>query len=107
MSEIKGILLGFARGRGDRWEAFCPDFDLAVQGRSFEEVRVSLVRAIEMYLDSALAEPEPLRSRLLARRAPFFVRLTWAFRVFWSALFSRATHRDRNPATVEFDACPA
>lgn len=100
-------VVGIARGRGDDWEAFCLDFDLAVQGRSFEEVRKSLVRAIELYLEAALSEPEPLRSRLLARRAPFLVRLMWACRVFWSALSTHATHRDRNPSTVEFLACPA
>ena len=100
-------LVGIARGRGDDWEAFCLDFDLAVQGRSFEEVKASLMRAIAMYLDAALSEPEPLRSRLLARKAPFFVRLMWAVRVFWSALSIHATRRDSIPDTVEFIACPA
>jgi hypothetical protein len=100
-------VIGVARGRRDEWEAFCLDFDLAVQGRSFEEVRVSLERAIHMYVDAALAEAEPVRSRLLARRAPFSVRLTWALRVFWSTLAIRATRRDSNPDTVEFIACPA
>ena len=96
-----------ASGRGTDWEAFCLDFDLAVQGRSFEEVRSSLGRAIDMYLDSVLKEPEPLRSRLLARKAPFLVRLSWAWRVFWSTLSIHATRRDSYPATVEFIACRA
>jgi hypothetical protein len=96
-----------ASGRANDWEAFSLDFDLAVQGRSFEEVRLSLSRAIDMYLESALAEPEPIRSRLLARRAPFLVRLMWAWRVFWSTLSIHAAHRDSGPATVEFIACPA
>jgi len=32
-------LSAFARGRDESWEAFCLDFDLAVQGNSLEEVR--------------------------------------------------------------------
>jgi hypothetical protein len=96
-----------ASGRGREWEAFCLDFDLAVQGRSYDEARASLAHAIHMYVDAALAEPEPVRSRLLARRAPFLVRLTWAVRVFLSALAIRATHRGDSSATVEFIECPA
>jgi predicted RNase H-like HicB family nuclease len=106
MSEKQDIVC-IATGRANQWEAFCLDFDIAVQGRSFEEVRRSLSDAIEMYLEVALAEPEPHRSRLLARKAPFLVRLMWAWRVFWSTLSVRATRRDSNPATVEFIACPA
>jgi hypothetical protein len=100
-------LIGVAHGRGDQWEAYCLDYDLAVQGRSFEEVQSSLVQAIHMYLDTALSEPEPIRSRLLNRRAPFLVRLTWALRLFWSALFGHATRRERVSDTFEFLACPA
>jgi predicted RNase H-like HicB family nuclease len=106
MSEKQSIVC-VATGRADQWEAFCLDFDIAVQGRSFDEVRLSLSRAIDMYVDAALAEPEPIRSRLLERTAPFLVRLLWASRVFWSTLSVRATRRDSNPATVEFIACPA
>jgi hypothetical protein len=100
-------VLCVASGHGSQWEAFCLDFDLAVQGQSFEEVRELLRVAIEMYVQSANAEPEPNRSRLLARKAPFLVRLAWAWRVFWSTLLIRATRRNGNPATVEFITCPA
>lgn len=100
-------ILCVASGHGSQWEAFCLDFDLAVQGRSFEEVRRLLQRAIEMYIDAAAKEPEPIRSRLLGRKAPFLVRLMWAWRVFWSTLSIRATRRGNVSATVEFIACPA
>jgi hypothetical protein len=99
-------LICVAHGRAGEWEAFCLDYDLAVQGRSFEEVKEFLNRAIDMYFEAARSEPEPIRSRLLGRKAPFFVWLGWALRVFWSTLF-RATHRGSNLATVEFIACPA
>jgi hypothetical protein len=99
-------LIGVAHGHGDEWEAYCLDFDLAVQGTSFEEVQASLEVAIRMYLEAALSEPEPVRSRLLNRRAPFFVRLSWARRLFWSTLFGHDT-RGSDSATFEFVACPA
>lgn len=47
--------------------------------------------AVAMHLESASAEPEPLRSHLLGRRAPLHVRLPWAWRAFPAVLFSRAT----------------
>jgi hypothetical protein len=100
-------VLCVASGQGSRWEAFCLDFDIAVQGQSLEEVRELLRDAIEMYVQTADAEPEPNRTRLLARKAPFLVRFMWAWRVFWSTLLIRATRRDGDPATVEFITCPA
>jgi len=71
-------LLCVARGSGDRWEALCLDLDLAVQGRSFDEVRGLLDEAVNTYVEDASAEAEPARSRLLARRVPLHVRLAWA-----------------------------
>jgi len=100
MSETKQSLVCIATGHGNEWEAFCLDFDLAVQGSSFEEVRGFLHEAIRVYVESALAEREPDRSRLLARKAPFFVRFSWGWRLFWLTIFGR-TRRDEN-ATVEF-----
>jgi hypothetical protein len=78
-----------ARGRGERWEALCLDFDLAVQGRSFDEVRHLLSEAISTYVQDASAESEVNRRRLLSRRVPFHVRLLWALRFFSAALFGR------------------
>jgi len=81
-----------AAGHGDKWEAICLDLDLAVQGHSFEEMCQSLGVAIEMYVERAMEAPEPTRSQLLNRKAPFFVRLMWALRLFRSTVFSRAGH---------------
>jgi hypothetical protein len=81
-----------AAGHGDKWEAFCLDLDLAVQGHSFEEVRQSLGTAIEMYLERAMEAPEPTRSQLLNRKAPFFVRLMWGLRLLRSTIFGQREH---------------
>jgi predicted RNase H-like HicB family nuclease len=102
----KQPLVCIATGQGDEWEAFCLDFDLAVQGRSFEEVKCDLRQAINMYVEAALAEPEPARSRLLSRDAPFFIRLMWAWRLFIVTI-SRRANRDIS-APIEFPVtCPA
>jgi hypothetical protein len=79
-----------ARGKDERWEGLCLDFDLAVQARSFDEVRHLLGEAISTYIADASAEAEPARSRLLARRVPFHVRLQWALRFFKAALSGRS-----------------
>jgi len=88
-----------ARGHQGEWEAFCLDLDLAVQGRSFDEVKDRLERAVAGYVDCALAEPEPARSQLLRRRAPFSVRLTWGLRFLVAAMFPGRAAAD---ATVGF-----
>lgn len=83
-----------ARGKGGRWEGLCLDLDLAVQGRSFDEVRALLTEAIASYVEDASAEMEPARSRLLTRRAPFRIRLLWALAFFRAALFGRKPDGD-------------
>jgi hypothetical protein len=83
-----------ARGGGERWEALCLDLDLAVQGRSFDEVRALLEEAVNTYMEDARAEAEPARARLLARRVPLHVRLLWAWRFFKAALYGRTPGGD-------------
>lgn len=76
----------FAEGAGDCWEAFCVDFDLAVQGRSFEEVYRKLEDQVMLYVEGAIALPEPDRTRLLHRRAPLSVTLPLTLRMIWTAI---------------------
>jgi hypothetical protein len=63
----------YAHGRPGEWQAICLDFDIAVQGKSFEEVRDSLREAIRGYIEHASTEDEQTRHALLNRRAPFLV----------------------------------
>jgi len=63
-------VLCFAHGREDQWEAICLGYDIAVAGRSFEEVRAILGEAIQTYVEDARRESEPSRSALLKRRSP-------------------------------------
>jgi hypothetical protein len=95
-----------ARGHGDQWEAFCLDFDLAVQARSFDDARTRLVDAVVDYVETAMKEPEPVRSRLLRRRAPLRVRLAWAARLFLATV-ARPGSRPKDPPIGFPVACPA
>jgi predicted RNase H-like HicB family nuclease len=91
---MKRELLCVAQGRGDEWEAFCLDFDLAVQGHSFEEVRGLLDEAIRTYIEDVRAEGQEAQARLVNRRVPLRVRLLWVWRFFIAALSSRNHDRD-------------
>jgi hypothetical protein len=84
------VLVCVAHGHNGIWEAFCLDFDLAVQGVSLGDVRERLEHAVVDYVSAASAEAEPARSQLLSRRAPFFVRLSWAARFFFGTIFGRS-----------------
>ena len=67
----------FARGHDGAWEAFSADFDIAVQGASFDEARRELELAIADYFEAARAEDSVTCARLLNRRAPWHVRVFW------------------------------
>lgn len=90
----------YIQGQGNEWEAICVDFDLSVAGRSFDEVRASIEVAIKLYLETALQDQD--RDRLLARRAPLWVRLQLAMRHIMVSL------RRRSQADGSFHfPCPA
>lgn len=81
-------------GRGNEWEGLCLDLDLAVHGRSFDEVKQLMSEAVCTYVEDALKEAEPSRSRLLSRRAPLRVRIYWAMRIALAALRGRGQDGD-------------
>lgn len=88
------VLTCVAHGSGDRWEAYCLDLDLAVHGNSPHQVQSRLEEAIEDYVAAAKEEAEPVRSRLLNRRAPLHVRLPWALRILFAAIFGKKPDND-------------
>lgn len=100
-------ILCFAKGRPGQWEAFCADFDLAVQGATFHEVQRSLEDAIRDYVEAAREESGPDRDRLLKRRAPLWLVLKWTSLVLVSAWRHRGGI-DGPSATASFPvACAA
>lgn len=86
-------LLCFAHGQGDKWEAICLDLDLAVQGRSYEEVYEGLNRAVGTYVEDALKEGPEAARRLLRRKAPWHVRAGYIVSFILSTLLSRDTEQ--------------
>ena len=91
----------YAMGREGDWEAICVDFDLAVQGRSFDEARMFLQRSIDLYVEEAGREKPEDAARLLSKTAPLWVRTKWAVSLL-RHLLSR--HRDgRGRSYAGFD----
>lgn len=88
-------LLCFAHGRNGEWEAICVDLDIAVQGRSPDEVRVLLNEAIATYIADAKAESPEVAARLLNRRAPWWVRARHVLSFTLYALSSRSNGDDQ------------
>jgi predicted RNase H-like HicB family nuclease len=84
----------FADGGPNGWEAFCPDFDISVQGDTFEEVKATLNEAINTYVQDAMAESPRAAAQLLRRRAPAFLRLKYALRLLAHAFRSNRSDGD-------------
>jgi predicted RNase H-like HicB family nuclease len=96
-------LLCFAQGTEGDWEAACPDLDIAVQGRSYEEVYDLLNTAIQDYVQAAIQEDRATRQRLLNRRAPFLVRLSYVLG-FLRAAYTSNDNQLRHGFTVPYAA---
>jgi hypothetical protein len=101
----KTKLACYAEGMGDRWEAVCLDFDIAVRAGSYDEAQQTLVAAILKYVELARALPRDMRESALARRAPFAVRLK-----FWLSALMAARFKGLNSPRRRyygFRDCPA
>jgi hypothetical protein len=102
-------LLCFAHGKNGAWEAICVDFDIAVKGRSLEEVKDLLSHAVETYIEDAFKEAPVVRDALLSRRAPMAVKLSIVWEILFSVVLQLFPKKRRQN---EFDArftiqCPA
>ena len=86
------------------WEAFSLDFDIAVQAATFDDAKSALQHAVATYIEDAMKEAEPHRSRLLNRRTPLWVRLVWGWRFFLETVRDK---RDRHVAVGFPISCPA
>lgn len=86
---MSGFVRCYAEGRDGSWEAFCLDWDIAVQGISFDEVRAKLRDAMSLYLETIRDYPEKDRRRLLSRRMPLKERLKFQWKYHLSAFANR------------------
>ena len=86
----------YAEGRPGNWEAVCLDFDLAVQGRSFDEVYRELDESISMYMEYVSSLPEREQRRFLSRKVPLNLRLRFILVLLVTTLFKNSgDDRDR------------
>ncbi len=77
----------FARWHADRWEAVCLDFDLAVQGDSFDDVYHSLNKAVDEYSRYvATIEDGAEREAFMNRRVPLALRLKFTLSLLVASL---------------------
>ncbi len=94
----------YAEGMEGQWEAVCLDFDLAVQGKTFEEIYQSLNQSIGMYVEYIKSLPNKERAAFLNRSAPFSLR----FRFLWYAIRGTFNKNKDLKERHEFIApCPA
>jgi len=84
----------YVEQRGNEWEGVCIDFDLAVQGHSFEEVRVKLGRAIQEYVGYVRSLPESEQEQFWNRRVPLSTRVLFVLRVLKTYLSAPRHHGD-------------
>jgi hypothetical protein len=88
--QMRRVVRCYAEGHEGQWEAYCLDFDLAVEGRSFEDVYHSLNRAVAEYLEYAQSLPAEEQARFLGRRMPLWSRLAFAARLAATTLLPRS-----------------
>lgn len=92
-------VLYYAHGVDGDWEAICVDFDIAVQGRSCDEVIAMLDDAVRSYVEFAHKEDAATARRLLSRRTPFLVHAQ-----LWLAYVLSRVVREADERTVKVDA---
>jgi len=101
-------LVCFARGRPGDWEAICLDYDLAVQGHSFDEVQHLLELSIDDYIESARQEAPEVRDRLLNRHVPTRIWLGYILGFVWHNFRRRRRRDDGDRLEHSFQmSCPA
>lgn len=98
----------FAHGREGSWEAICLDLDIAVHGRSLDDVRARLNEAIGEYVEIAMAEDPVNRDALLNRKVPRLVRANYRARYYLGYLLGRKRAKPDGDHTAGFSlTCPA
>ena len=94
----------YVHGSEACWEAICVDLNVAVCGDSQREVRASLRKAVDLYLETVATLPTAELDGFLSRRAPWHTRARLAILTWLSALRSG---RDRPQAFIFQSQLPA
>ena len=76
----------YVHGGAASWQAICVDLNVAVCGNSQREVRASLFKAVDLYLQTVATLPTVERGGFLSRRTPWHTRTRLAILTWFSAL---------------------
>ena len=106
---MRRVLHCYAEGWENQWEAFCLEFDIAVQGDSFEDVRGKMDQAIGYYLEDVAELPQEEQLAFLRRSAPFSLWAKYIFFLTLSFIFrgDAGQRRDKKERTDFTLHCPA
>ena len=77
--------------RDGTWQALCVDYDIAVQGKSANDTRHKLGRAVRAYLADVMDDAPEHREQLMGRGAPWTVRAALAMRSAWPNRLQRGS----------------
>ena len=77
--------------RNGTWEALCTDYDIAVQGKSANDTRHKLGRAVRTYLADVMDHGTEHREQPIGRSAPLKVRAVLALRAAWPNRLQRGS----------------
>ena len=88
----------YAEGKLNNWEAFCLDFDLSVQGKSFDQVYRDLNKSISMYLEYIKGLPEEEQAQFLTRKTPVGLRLKFILGFLFSVFFDNGNNNEKDRA---------
>jgi hypothetical protein len=92
MKPMQLVLRCYGEKKGEVWQAFCIDLNLAVQGDSERDVRLKLNQQVASYLYDALeGEDRKYAAQLLNRKAPLAFRAKY---YFYKALNAAAAASD-------------
>lgn len=81
------VLRCYAERKGDQWQAFCLDLNLAAHGDTFQDVKSRLDEMIWSFVyDATVGEDAQYADQLLPRRAPLSYWLTY----YWYSAIQRA-----------------
>lgn len=97
----------FARGHDGKYEAICIDLDISVVAGSLQDVQRCLNEAVEMYVHAAIEERPEVARKLLARRAPWHVRMGWIWSFALHMMISRPSGHERTMHAGYEMPCPA
>ena len=79
----------YVHGGAASWEAICVDLNVAVCGNSQREVRASLFKAVDLYLQTVATLPAVEQGGFLSRRTPWRTRASLVILTWFSALGRR------------------